>query len=35
MRLLVLTLEGLKRSKRAAGRPKDLLDLGYILALEE
>jgi hypothetical protein len=34
VRLLVLTLEGLERSKRAAGRPKDLVDLGYIRALK-
>lgn len=32
-RLAVLTLEGLERAKRAAGRPKDLVDLGYIRAL--
>lgn len=32
-RILVLTLEGLERAKRAAGRPKDLVDLGYIRAL--
>jgi hypothetical protein len=31
--MLVLTLEGLERSKRAAGRPKDLVDLGYLAAL--
>lgn len=31
--ILVLTLEGLERAKRAAGRPKDLIDLGYIRAL--
>ena len=35
VRMLVLTLEGLERSKRAAGRPKDLVDLGYIKALTE
>ena len=35
LRLLVLTLDGLERAKRAAGRPKDLLDLGYIKALRE
>ena len=33
VRLLVLTLDGLERSKRAAGRPKDLVDLGYLRAL--
>lgn len=33
-RILVLTLEGLERAKRAAGRPKDLVDLGYIRALK-
>jgi hypothetical protein len=32
--VLVLTLNGLERAKRAAGRPKDLLDLGYIQALK-
>jgi hypothetical protein len=32
-RILVLTLDGLERSKRAAGRPKDLVDLGFIRAL--
>jgi hypothetical protein len=35
VRLLVLTLDGLERAKRAAGRPKDLLDLGYIRALRD
>lgn len=34
-RLLVLTLDGLERAKRAAGRPKDLVDLGSIRALRE
>jgi hypothetical protein len=34
-RVLVLTLDGLEASKRAAGRPKDLVDLGYIRALRE
>ena len=33
VRMLVLTVEGLERSKRAAGRPKDLLDLGYLKKL--
>lgn len=33
--LLVLTLDGLERAKRAAGRPKDLVDLGLIRALRE
>lgn len=33
--LLVLTVEGLERAKRAAGRPKDLLDLGYLAALAQ
>ena len=33
-KLLVLTLEGLERAKRAAGRPKDLVDLGYIDAIK-
>ena len=33
-RVLVLTLDGLERAKRAAGRPKDLLDLGYLRALK-
>jgi hypothetical protein len=32
-RILVLTLDGLEAAKRAAGRPKDLVDLGYIRAL--
>lgn len=31
--LLVLTVDGLRRAKRAAGRPKDLVDLGYLEAL--
>ncbi len=31
--VLALDLEGLERSKRAAGRPKDLIDLGYIKKL--
>ena len=35
MRMLVLTLDGLERAKRAAGRPKDLLDLGMIRALKD
>jgi len=34
VRMLALTLEGLERAKRAAGRPKDLVDLGYIRALK-
>jgi hypothetical protein len=34
VRMLVLTLEGLERAKRAAGRPKDIVDLGYIQALK-
>ena len=33
-KLLVLTLDGLERAKRAAGRPKDLVDLGYLQALK-
>lgn len=33
--VLVLNLEGLERSKKAAGRPKDLLDLGPIAALKK
>jgi hypothetical protein len=33
-RLLVLTLDGLEQAKRAAGRPKDLVDLGHIRALK-
>lgn len=32
--ILVLTVEGLERAKRAAGRPKDLVDLGYLHALK-
>jgi predicted nucleotidyltransferase len=35
MRVLALTVEGLERAKRAAGRPKDLLDLGYLRALAQ
>jgi hypothetical protein len=35
VRVLVLTIEGLERSKRAAGRPKDLLDLGFIERLKQ
>ena len=34
VQMLVLTLDGLERAKRAAGRPKDLVDLGYIRALK-
>jgi hypothetical protein len=30
----VLTVQGLLLSKRAAGRPKDLVDLGYLRSLE-
>ena len=33
VQMLVLTVDGLERAKRAAGRPKDLLDLGFIAAL--
>lgn len=33
--VLVLDVEGLRVAKRAAGRPKDLLDLGYLQALDE
>ena len=33
--VLALTLDGLERAKRAAGRPKDLLDLGFIKALRD
>ena len=35
VRMLVLTLDGLERAKRAAGRPKDLLDLGLIRAIKQ
>lgn len=35
MQLLVLTLDGLERAKRAAGRAKDLVDLGSIRALRD
>jgi len=35
LRVLVLTVEGLERAKRAAGRPKDFVDLGYLHALKE
>ncbi|MDX2023333.1 MAG: hypothetical protein SF187_24070 [Deltaproteobacteria bacterium] len=31
----VLTIEGLVRAKRAAGRPKDLVDLGFLQSLKE
>jgi hypothetical protein len=34
-RILVLTIDGLERAKRAAGRPKDLVDLGYLRALRD
>lgn len=34
VRMLALTLEGLEQAKRAAGRPKDLVDLGFIRALK-
>ena len=34
-KMLVLTVEGLERAKRAAGRPKDLVDLGYLKALQK
>ncbi len=34
-RLLVLTLDGLERAKRAAGRPKDLIDLSLIHKLRQ
>jgi len=34
-KMLVLTLEGLEKAKRAAGRPKDLVDLGYLKALRK
>jgi hypothetical protein len=33
-KMLVLTIEGLERAKVAAGRPKDLVDLGYLRALK-
>ena len=33
-RVLVLTVDGLELAKRAAGRPKDLVDLGYLRALK-
>jgi hypothetical protein len=35
VRVRVLTLEGLERSKRAAGRAKDLLDLETIAAIRD
>lgn len=35
MQLLVLTLDGLERAERAAGRAKDLVDLGSIRALRD
>lgn len=34
-KMLVLTVEGLEKAKRAAGRPKDLVDLGYLKALRK
>ena len=34
-RILVLSIDGLRRAKRAAGRPKDLVDLGHLSALEK
>ncbi|MEW5741953.1 MAG: hypothetical protein AB1938_23765 [Myxococcota bacterium] len=34
-KLLVLNLEGLERTKKAAGRPKDLVDLGSIAELKK
>jgi hypothetical protein len=34
-KMLVLTVEGLEKAKRAAGRPKDLVDLGYLKALQK
>lgn len=33
--VLVLTVDGLIAAKRAAGRPKDLLDLGFLAALKQ
>jgi hypothetical protein len=33
--VLVLTVDGLLTAKRAAGRPKNLLDLGFIAALKK
>jgi len=33
--ILVLTLDGLEKSKRAAGRPKDLIDLSLIQKLRD
>lgn len=35
VRVLALTVDGLERAKRAAGRPKDLVDLGYLKKLRE
>ncbi|MCC6336135.1 MAG: nucleotidyl transferase AbiEii/AbiGii toxin family protein [Myxococcales bacterium] len=34
-KLLVLSLDGLERTKKAAGRPKDLVDLGSIAELKK
>jgi hypothetical protein len=34
-KVLVLSLDGLERSKKAAGRPKDLIDLGSIAELRK
>ena len=33
--VMVLTIEGLLIAKRASGRPKDLLDLGFIASLRK
>lgn len=35
LKVLVLTVDGLERAKRAAGRPKDFVDLGYLRALKD
>jgi hypothetical protein len=34
LKMLVLTVDGLERAKRAAGRAKDMVDLGYLAALK-
>lgn len=34
LKILVLTVDGLERTKRAAGRAKDMVDLGYLKALK-
>jgi hypothetical protein len=35
LKILVLTVDGLEKAKRAAGRPKDLLDLGFLAKIKD